>query len=70
MSLLAKVAPGQTEPPEVVPVPVPEECPRCGVSLEHALREVNLTLTLDDGAELETSGYECAACGWICAPAV
>jgi hypothetical protein len=71
MSSLAKVPPHHTAPVERPELPgVPDECPRCGVNLEHALREVNLAITLDDGAEAHVSGYECRACGWCCAPSL
>lgn len=66
MPSLAKVPPRHTAPPELPALP--DECPRCDASLEHGLREVNLALTLDDGAEAEVTGFECAACGWVCAP--
>jgi hypothetical protein len=63
---LAKVPLRHTAPVELPALP--DECPRCGVELEHALREVKLTLTLDDGAEIRVTGHECACCGWCCAP--
>jgi hypothetical protein len=65
MNSLAKVLPHHVQPVENG---VPGECPRCGQHLDGALREVNLVLTLDDGAELDVVGHECAACGWCCAP--
>jgi hypothetical protein len=67
MSSLAIVPRGHTEPSNVE---LPEECPRCGESLEGALREVNLVVTLDDGAEIEVVGHECAGCGWCCGPEI
>lgn len=71
MTSLAKVPPRHTAPVERPELPgVPDECPRCGISLERALREVNLVVTLDDGAEAELTGHECGACGWCCAPGV
>jgi hypothetical protein len=71
MSSLAKVPPRHTAPVErSEPSLVPQECPRCGVDLEGALREVDLVLTLDDGAETKITGYECGACGWCCAPTI
>jgi hypothetical protein len=63
---LAKVPPRQTAPVE--PLVPPAECPRCGESLERDLREVNLTITLDDGAQASVVGFECARCGWCCLP--
>jgi hypothetical protein len=69
MNALAKVPPHHRAPvtrPE--PSHVPHECPRCGVGLERALREVDLTVCLDDGAEALVTGHECGACGWCCIP--
>jgi hypothetical protein len=69
MSALAKVPPRHTAPlarPE--PPYVPHECPRCGASLDRSLREVDLAMPLDDGAEMLVTGYECARCGWCCIP--
>ncbi len=45
-----------------------DECPRCGEPLEDNLREVNLVVLLDDGAEHTVVGHECRLCGWCCAP--
>jgi hypothetical protein len=64
---LAKVPLHHTAPPE--PQGVPDECPRCGASLEDEVREVNLTVTLDDGAECSFVGFECPCCAWCCLPA-
>ena len=69
MSALAKVPLHHTAPlagPH--PAYVPHDCPRCGVSLERRLREVDLAIPLDDGAEALVTGYECGACGWCCVP--
>jgi hypothetical protein len=65
-SSLAKIPLHHTAPVE--PLVPPEECPRCGESLERDLREVNLTVTLDDGAQASVAGFECARCGWCCLP--
>lgn len=69
MTSLARVPPHHTAPPARPELShVPHECPRCRVSLEHALREVNLTIWLDDGAEAYVTGHECGTCGWCCTP--
>ena len=63
---LARILPRGSEPARAEAL---DECPRCGDSLEGALREVNLVLALDDGAEIDVVGHECAGCGWCFAPA-
>ena len=67
-SSLAKVPPHRVEPVRRDPAHVPDECPRCGADLQEVVREVHLTVVLDDGAETELTGHECGACGWCCCP--